>query len=109
MAEALKPRLVAEEYHLRTVRGSEEKIIDHRDTFGLKIDLDETDDKSPSYTFAIFDAAGAQQSVAHVDGVRARTKVVALDIAGGTLKPGTYTLRVDGTEAGVATYRFILR
>jgi hypothetical protein len=107
LADALRPRLVAEEYELRTTRGSEDKIIDHRNTFALKIDL-ETDDQSPSYTYAIVDAAGAQQSAVNVDGMQAR-KGVSIDILGGTLKPGTYILRVDGTEAGVARYPFTVR
>ena len=110
LAEALTPVVSTEDYELALVRGPQDvtPIGDHRDSAVLKIDL-ETNDTSPRYNFVVFDSAGRQQFSVPVDGKRARTKIVSLPIRGGTLNAGSYTLRVDGTEAGVATYRFAVR
>jgi hypothetical protein len=110
LAEALTPFVTdGKEHKIETTRGSEElAVLNHRDSTVLLIDL-ETDDESPRYNFVAVDSAGRQQFTVPVDGARARATKVPLAIRGGTLKPGNYTLRVDGTEAGVATYRFAVR
>ncbi len=110
LAEALTPFVTdGQEHKLESTRGPEElAVIDHRNSAVLTIDL-ETDDRSPRYNFVVFDSAGQRQFTVPIDGARAREEFIPLAIRGGTLKPGTYTLRVDGTEAGVATYPFAVR
>jgi hypothetical protein len=111
LAEALKPHIV-DEYMMDAVRGPEttaKEIRNRRHATTLKVDLEAPGDRSPRYMFVVVDAAGVQQFAIPVDGEEARTTMVSIGFPSESFKPGTYTLRVDGTEAGLASFRFTVK
>jgi anti-sigma factor RsiW len=104
-----KQPAIGEEYTLREVRGAEERAVNNSHIPAtLNVDV-VTDDKSPQYNFVILDGSGRARFTIPVPGNRAREGVVPVILPPGTLEPGSYTLRVDGTEAGVAKLHFTVR
>lgn len=106
---ARTPFVADGEANLRTSRGAgASTAIDGHKNTKLVVEVD-TEDKSPRFTFNFLDAAGRERFAIPVSGDRVRAGDVEVSLRSETLESGVYTLRVDGTEAGVVTYRLIVR
>ena len=105
LAEARKPRVLTT-YHLEPLRGQDSFALvppNSHDPFQLEVPV--PSDGGAKYACLIVDAHGVTRYELPVSAVQTQD-YVRIEIPAGALKPGDYTLRVDGKTPKIAEYPF---